>query len=220
MHIPDGYLSPQTCLAAAGAALPFVVRAYLWVKRHLRRAALGLLGALAAASFLVQMLNIPLPGGTTGHAVGSVLIAIAVGVWPAVIAETVVLAVQALLFGDGGVLALGANVLNMAVVMPLVGYWLYKLIAGSSQSLTRKVVAAAVAGYVGLNLAAFLTALEFGIQPYFFKDASGAPLYCPYDLSVAVPAMVIPHLLWAGFAEALFTALGLWFLIKAGVLEK
>ena len=219
MHIPDGYLSPQTCAAAAGVALPFVVRAYIWVRRHLRRASLGLLGALAAASFLIQMLNIPLPGGTTGHAVGSVLIAIALGVWPAVVAESVVLAVQALLFGDGGVLALGANILNMAVVMPLVGYGIYRAIAGSSASTSRRAIAGAVAGYVALNVAALLAALEFGVQPYFFKDAAGLPLYCPYDLKVAVPAMALGHLTWAGAAEALFTGFGVWFLAKAKLLE-
>lgn len=218
MHIPDGYLSPQTCAVAGAASAPFLIRAYLWIRRRLGRGQLVVLSALAAVSFLVQMLNVPLPGGTTGHAVGSVLMAVAVGPWPAVLAESVVLAIQALVFGDGGVLALGANILNMAVFMPLAGYGLYRLLAGREPSPARKAFAAGAAGYLALVGASLLAALEFGIQPYFFTDSLGRPLYCPYGLPVAVPAMLLGHVV-AGAAEALLTGFGVWFIDKTGVLK-
>ncbi|MGB9722691.1 MAG: cobalt transporter CbiM [Chloroflexia bacterium] len=207
MHIPDGYLSPSTCIVMYAAAAPFWVRALSRIRGYLSRRKIPLVALFAAASFVIMMFNVPLPGGTTGHAVGAVLAAIVLGPWPAVLSISIALAVQALFFGDGGILAFGANAFNMAVVMPLAGYLVYRLLLralGDSRPWSRP-AAAAVAGYIGLNLAALLAALEFGIQPLLFKDASGIPLYCPYGLDVAVPAMMVPHLLVAGFVEAAFT---------------
>jgi cobalt/nickel transport system permease protein len=215
MHIPDGYLSPSTCAILAGGSLPFLVRAILWVRKHLLSKAVPILALTTALSFVIQMFNVPLPGGTTGHAVGGTLIAALLGPWPAVIAVSVVLIIQALLFGDGGLLALGANILNMAVILPLVGYGLYRLMAGSSDlSSPRRVIAVSVASYIAINAAALAAALEFGLQPALFKDASGAPLYCPYGLGVAVPAMMIGHLTIAGVAEAILTGAVFWFVAK------
>ncbi len=208
MHIPDGYLSPSTCIVMYAAAMPFWVRALSRMRGYLARRRMVLVALFAAASFVIMMFNVPLPGGTTGHAVGSVLAAVVLGPWPAVLAISIALAVQALFFGDGGILAFGANAFNLAVVMPLSGYLVYHLLLRSFGSRPRpwkRPVAAAIAGYIGLNLAALLTALELGIQPLFFKDAFGAPLYCPYGLEVAIPAMMIPHLAVAGFLEAAFT---------------
>lgn len=206
MHIPDGYLSPSTCIIMYAAATPFWVRALTWIRGYLARRRMVLVALFAAATFVIMMFNVPLPGGTTGHAVGAVLAAVVLGPWPAVLAVSLALAVQALFFGDGGILAFGANAFNMAVVMPLSGYLVYRLLLRAfGERPWSRPAAAAVAGYVGLNLAAFLAALEFGIQPLFFKDASGQPLYCPYGLDVAIPAMMVPHLLVAGFIEAAFT---------------
>lgn len=120
-------------------------------------------------------------------------------------AVSVALALQALLFGDGGVLAFGANCFNMAVILPFVGCALYKLVAGNTPSALRRRIATALGAYVGLNAAALCAAVEFGLQPLLFSDAAGAPLYCPYPLSVSLPAMLIPHLLVAGIIEAAAT---------------
>jgi len=188
------------------AATPFWYRASQKVKRVLTARMVPLISLFAAFSFVIMMFNIPLPGGTSGHAVGSTLVAIILGPWAAVIAVSVALAIQALFFGDGGILAFGANCFNMAVVMPFVGYYIYRWISGRSElDSLRRPIGAAVAGYVALSIAALFTAVEFGLQPHLFRAADGTPLYGPYGLSVAIPAMMGPHLLVASVVEALVT---------------
>lgn len=208
MHIPDGYLGPATC------GIFYVVMAPIWwaasrmVKKSLKARQAPLLGIGAAFSFVIMMFNVPIPGGTTGHAVGAVLVAILLGPWAACIAVTVALVVQALLFGDGGITAIGANCFNMAFIEVFAGYYIYGLIsAGSPVASRRRVIAAGIAGYAALNLAALSTALMFGIQPLLYKTASGQTLYCPYGLGAAIPAMMGEHLLIFGWVEAVVTAL-------------
>ena len=122
----------------------------------------------AAFSFVIMMFNVPIPGGSTGHGVGGVLLAILLGPWAACIAVTVALVIQALLFGDGGITSIGANCFNMAFVLPFVGYYVYRLIsAGSQAGSDKRVVAAGVGGYVGICIAALCAGVEFGLQPLF-----------------------------------------------------
>lgn len=218
MHIPDGYLSPQTCAVGFALAIPAWVVAARRVQRTVKTRHVPTLAVLAAVCFLVMMFNIPIPDGTTAHAVGAVLVALLLGPWAAVIAVSVALGLQALLFGDGGVLAFGFNVVNMAVIAPFVGIGVYRLIsARASLTSPRRVAAAAVAGYVGINAAAFATAVEMGVQPTLFHTASGAPLYSPYHLSQTIPAMALAHLTIAGLAEAILTAGVLAYLQRANL---
>jgi cobalt/nickel transport system permease protein len=207
MHIPDGYLSPATCVTLYAASAPFWYVAMQRVKRLLSTRLVPLLSLFAAFSFVIMMFNLPLPGGTTGHAAGMGIAAIVLGPWASMLAVSVALLIQALFFGDGGITAFGANCFNMAIVGSLVAYWVYRLVAGNSPiTATRRVVAAGIAGYAAINVAALLTAIEFGIQPLLYTDASGAPLYAPYPLSIAIPAMMIGHLTIAGLAELVITA--------------
>ena len=207
MHIPENYLSPVSCGVMGAAMVPVWVHAVRKVNKEIPKEKIPLLGAAAAFSFLGMMFNVPLPGGTTGHAVGGTLIALLFGPNAACLAVSVALLLQAVIFGDGGILAFGANCFNMAFVLPFVGYGIYRLLMGKSgrTSKARPYIAAALGSYVGLNAAALCAAVEFGIQPMLFKDAAGNALYCPYDLSVAIPAMMVPHLLVAGVIEAAFT---------------
>jgi cobalt/nickel transport system permease protein len=206
MHIPDGYLSPSTCAVAYAAAVPFWSVALRRVRRLLATRLVPLLAVVSAFCFVVMMFNLPLPGGTTGHAVGMGVAAIVLGPWPAILAISIALFIQAIFFGDGGITSFGANCLNMAVVGSLGAYWLYRLLAGAAPlESARRVVAGAVASYIAINLAALLAAIEFGIQPLLFHDAAGAPLYAPYPLGIAIPAMLIGHLSFAGLAEAVIT---------------
>ncbi len=216
MHIPDGYLSPQTCAAAYVIAVPTLALASRRVSAVVRTRQVPMLAMFAAVSFLVMMVNIPIPDGTTAHAVGAVVIAIVLGPWAAMIAVSVALLFQALLFGDGGVLAYGANALNMAILMPLVGYAVYRLIAGRSPlTARRRLAAAAVDGFAGINAAALATAVELGIQPDLFHTAAGAPLYSPYRLSQTIPAMLLAHVVVAGPVEGVLTAGVFAYLVRA-----
>ncbi|RPJ18872.1 MAG: cobalt transporter CbiM, partial [Planctomycetaceae bacterium] len=201
MHIPDGYISPATAAIAFGTAAPFWYQASRKTKELLRSEAAPMVALFAAFSFTIQMFNIPLPGGTTGHAVGGTLVAVALGPWPAVVAVSTALVIQALFFGVGGITAIGANSFNMAIALPLIGYAVYRLGAGRAPSARRQVLAAAAGAYAGINVAGLLTALELGIQPLLWSEG-GRALYSPYGLELTVPAMMAAHLTIAGFAEA------------------
>lgn len=205
MHIPENYLSPETCAVMAVAMVPVWVHAVKKVKTEVPKEKMPLLGVGAALSFLGMMFNIPLPGGTTGHAVGGTLIALLLGPNAACISVTIALLIQALLFGDGGILAFGANCFNMAFLLPYVGYAIYELISKKVTSAKGKYIGAAVGSYIGINVAALAAAVEFGIQPDLFHDAAGQALYCPYGLGISIPAMMLGHLTVAGLAELIFT---------------
>jgi cobalt/nickel transport system permease protein len=206
VHIPDGYLSPSTCAALYAGAAPFWWVALRRLQRTLHTRLVPRISLFAAFSFVVMMFNVPLPGGTTGHATGVALAAVALGPSAAILAVSAALVIQALFFGDGGITALGANCFNIAIVGSLVAFVVYRAVAGRAPlGAPRRVVAAGLAGYAAINVAALVTAIEFGIQPLLFRDASGAPLYCPYPLGIAVPAMMIGHLTIAGIAELVLT---------------
>ena len=156
-----------------------------------------------------MMFNIPILGGSTGHAVGGTLIAIVLGPWAAVIAESVALVIQALFFGDGGITAIGANCFNIGVVLPFIGYAIYKLLTrGAPAQSKRYWIAAGIASYVAINMAALCTAIEFGLQPIMYPaNSEGQFPYFMYPLSIAVPAMMIEHLVLFGIIEAVVTML-------------
>ena len=222
MHIPDGYLSPATCAVMFLIILPFWYVGLKKLREKLNARSAPLIALLAAFCFIIMMFNVPLPGGTTGHAVGGALAAILLGPEIASIAISIALIIQAFFFGDGGILNIGANCFNMAVVLPYVSYALYQAISGKFPVASRRrVIGAFVGGWVALTVAAFCAGVEFGIQPALFHAADGTPLYAPYPLSVAIPAMVLPHLLVASVVEGLVTALVVAYLQRTnpGALE-
>ena len=155
------------------------------------------------------------------NVVGSVLaagalVAIILGPGVATIAISIALVIQAIFFGDGGILQIGANCFNMAVVLPYVAYGIYRLISANTPvTSVRRVIGAALGGWIGLTVAALVAAVEFGIQPLFWHTAEGAPLYAPYPLNVAIPAMVIPHLLIASVIEGAIAAAVVLYLQRA-----
>jgi cobalt/nickel transport system permease protein len=223
VHIPDGYLSPVTAGAMYVVSTPFWVVAVQRVRKALNRRTVPALAMFSAFAFIVMMFNIPLPGGTTGHAVGGTVLAIVLGPWTAVIGVSVVLAIQALLFGDGGLTAFGANCFNMAVVLPWTGYFIYKVISGKSEVSSKRRLVGAVAGsYIAILAASLLTGIELGIQPFMAHAADGTPLYAPYGLNIALPIMAIGHLAVAGPVEAIVTGLVFFYLQKShsNLLEK
>jgi len=191
MHLPDGFFTPEVWVplwALAAAVLAFSV----WrVNRRLEDRHVPLLGVLAAFVFAVQMLNVPVAGGTSGHVVGGVLIAVFVGPLAGSLVMASILAVQALFFQDGGITTLGANILNMGLIGAILGYWLYFLISRVVGGKRGRMVGAGVAAWVAIVLASVACSLELA--------ASGTS-----PLSVALPAMVGYHAV-IGVVEAVVT---------------
>lgn len=216
MHIPDGYLAPQTTIPALAAMVPVWAVAFNKVKKKLSEKRIPTLALCAAFSFVIMMFNVPVAGGSSAHAVGAVFIAIVLGPWAATISVSTALLIQALLFGDGGIMAFGFNCLNMAVVMPFVGYYLYQLISGRSKlGSNRNLAGTFIGSYLGINAAAFCASVEFGVQPLLFKAADGTALYCPYPLSVSIPSMMFAHGLIAGPIDAIITTAAIAYIVKA-----
>ncbi len=208
MHIPDGYLSPETCAVLAAGSAPVLYLAARRLRQEADSAVLPRVAMASAFGFVVQMLNVPVPDGTSAHAVGAALAAILLGPWGGMLAMTVTLVIQAIFFGDGGILALGANVFNMGILAPAAAYVTYQAVGGgSAPSGRRRLVGAVLAGYLSINVAALATGIELGLQPLLFRAPDGTPLYNPYPLELAVPAMMFAHLLVAGPVEALITGL-------------
>lgn len=213
MHIPEGYLSPQTCAAFGATMVPILAVATKKANKALDKKDVTTMAIGSSFAFTIMMFNIPVPGGTTAHAIGATLLAIALGPWAASISLTIALFIQALFFGDGGILALGANSFNMAFLAPFIGYGIYKLMLTLK---VNKVIASAIGAYFGINVSALATAIELGIQPMLFHTSNGTPLYFPYGLSQSIPAIMFAHLTIAGFVEAAVTGLVVYYLLKTG----
>lgn len=215
MHIPDGYLSPFFSVGSGVVTVPAWSVAAARLRRSLRGRSVPMLALLSAFSFALMLVSFPVPGGTTAHAVGGTLIAIVVGPWAAVAGVSVALVIQALFFGDGGILAIPLNCLNLAVVLPLTGWAVYRLLGGARPAGRRRLWAAGVGAYAGLTVAALAVGVELGLQPALFQVA-GQPVYAPYTIAQAVPAMLVAHGLGASFVEAAVTVLGLAYVERLG----
>jgi cobalt/nickel transport system permease protein len=212
VHIPDGYLAPAVSIALAVPTVPVWAIATQKVKKVLNNRTVPLLAIFSALSFTIMMFNVPVPGGTTAHGVGGTLIAVVLGPWAAAIAVSTALILQALFFGDGGILAIFANCLNMGILLPFAGYATYRLLAAGSPVLsTRRAVAAGIGAYVGITAAAFAVGIELGIEPALYSE-NGHALYSPYGLSEAIPAMLAAHAFGASIVEGLITGLGVAYL--------
>lgn len=216
MHIPDGYLGPITFSSLWAMMLPIWYLAGRLIRKGIGMAKTPLVALAGAFSFIIMMFNVPIPGGTTGHATGATLIAILLGPWTAMMAVSIALIIQAVLFGDGGITAIGANCFNMAFAEVMVGYGAYKLIKGKGDG-KREWIAAGIGSYLGINIAALLTAIELGIQPLLHTGSDGRPIYSPFPLTITIPAIMIEHLLIFGFVEAIITILVLVYIKKKGI---
>ena len=209
MHIADGYLSPITVAVSYAVAVPLWVYGFKKLKKKLNEETLPVIGALAALSFVIMMFNIPVPGGTSGHAIGAALIAMLFGPWVGYVSVSLVLLIQAIVFGDGGISALAINSLAMGFVGSFVGYYVFKLLKEKVK------FAPFFAGYISIVVASFLVALVLGIQPIFWSENSH-PLYFPFDVKITIPAMVGEHMFFFGIVEGVFTQIVYSFLTKKG----
>jgi cobalt/nickel transport system permease protein len=164
MHIPDGFFDAQTSIAGVVLAAGAVAGSLRRARAELAEAAAPLAGLVAVFVFAGQMINFPVGAGTSGHLLGAALAAILVGPATAVLVMTVVLTVQALVFADGGLTALGLNVLNLAVIAPIAAYLVFRL-AARVLPRTRggTLMAAFAAGWVSVIASAAAFSLEFAI---------------------------------------------------------
>jgi len=199
MHIPDGYLSPATAIATYAVAVPLWVYGFKKLKEKLDEETLPLIGVLSAMSFIIMMFNIPVPGATSGHAVGAVLIAILFNPWIAFVSVSLVLLIQAVVFGDGGITTYAANALSMAFVGAFAGYYTFHF-------LKRFKFAPFIAGWIGIVSSSLLVSLLLGMQPLFWSQ-NGQPLYFPFDFKTTLVALVGSHMLFFGAVEGIFTML-------------
>ncbi len=207
MHIPDGYLSPATCLVFYATAAPLWFVGARKVESELSAAGVGRLSLASAFVFVIMMFNLPLPGGASGHLVGTAMLALTLGPWAAFISVSMVIFIQALVFGDGGVTAIGANAFNMAFIMSFVSVALYKIIPHGLKGSRRDIIAVFISTYIAVGISALAVSLELGVQPLIAMDAAHRPLYAPYTFAVTIPAVVLPHLLFFAPVEGLATAL-------------
>ena len=175
MHIPDGFLDPVTAGVTYLVSIAYAVYAFRRLRAEKGR--VELVTPLAAGIFAAQMLNWPLPGGTSLHFVGGALSGILLGPWLGFLPMFLVLLVQCLLFHDGGITALGANLLNMAIIDVLAGYAVYKLVPQRY-----KVFGAFLGGWLGITLAGLACGVEIGVSSQL-----------PYGLAVTVPVMAGWH---------------------------
>jgi len=206
LHIPDGYLGPITWGALWLVMIPVWIIAARKLKKDLKTKNVPLLAMGAAFSFVIMMFNIPVLGGSTGHAVGGTLIAIVLGPWAALIAISIVLIIQAFFFGDGGITAIAAESFVLGLILPFVGYYVYRLISTNADiSSSRQWIGAGIGSYIGINTAAVVAGILLGLQPILHPAVEGKFQYFMYPISISVPAMAIEHLVLFGFVEAIVT---------------
>ena len=192
MHIPDGMLSPAVSIASGIGSVGVIAYALSWVKRFFDQRRIVLMAVLGALIFAFQMLNFPVGPGTSGHFMGSALASIMLGPWSAVVLMTAVLAIQAFVLHDGGVVALGANVLNIAIIGPFIGYAVYRAVLHIRDTRAMHLVAGFCAGWMATVVPALVAALQLWL--------SGRA-----NLGLVAGAMGLWHAL-IGIAEGVITA--------------
>lgn len=160
MHIPDGFIPLWQCAIYFIITLPFIVKSIHWARTEMDEASVPLFATLAAGIFAIQAVNIPIPWGTSGHMVGGVLAAILLGSpFAGVLLITLVLLIQSLLFADGGITVLGANILDMGIISTFIGFYLYKLL--------REKLDISTASFVGAWLGLFVSSLAVAVELSF-----------------------------------------------------
>jgi cobalt/nickel transport system permease protein len=199
MHAPDGFLSVPIAVVMWAITLLVLAVAVRRTNRTLDERAVPLLGVTAAFIFAAQMFNFHVVGGTSGHLLGGVLAAVLLGPWAGTLVMACVIAVQALVFQDGGLVVMGANIFNMGVVGTLGGFFLYRALATILGGEERARIPAA-------GIAAWSSVVAGSIWMTFELALSGTT-----PLSIALPAMVGVHVL-IGIGEALITMAALGFI--------
>jgi cobalt/nickel transport system permease protein len=200
MHIPDGFLSVNTWASTWVVSVSAIGFCLKKTREILKDKMIPMMGVMSAFIFAAQMLNFPVLGGTSGHLLGGVLAAVLLGPFAGAIVITIVLLVQCLIFQDGGLTALGTNVLNMAVIGAMGGYVVYNIIRNIIADNKGILIGTAFASWLSVVVASCFAALELVI--------SGTS-----PLKIALPAMAFVHV-FIGIGEAIISTLVIGFLLK------
>jgi cobalt/nickel transport system permease protein len=195
LHIPDGFLNLPVMAVTWALALGLIALSLSQVQTHYKERAVPLMGVCAAFIFAAQMINFPIPGGTSGHLLGGTLAGVLLGPWAGSLVMTVVFIVQSFLFQDGGLTVLGANIVNMGLIGTFGGYYLYRTIrfAIGRDSLRGITVGAAIAAWVSVVVASIVCAIQLALSE-------------TVPLVVALTAMTFWHLM-IGVGEAVITVI-------------
>ena len=178
MHIPDGMLDIKTFTTLWAGGAGGIGYASWWIRKHLDGSKIVLMAVLAALIFGLQMLNFPIAAGTSGHFSGGAFAGILLGAWPACIVMSAVLVVQALFFGDGGITTLGANIVNMGIVAPLLGALVFELFQRIKDAYSLKIIGGFVAAFFAVIASAAMVALELWTSNHAqFFAALGAMVF-------------------------------------------
>ncbi|MCX7149280.1 MAG: energy-coupling factor ABC transporter permease [Rhodocyclales bacterium] len=208
MHIPDGFLSPQTYLPAYAVA----AGAWTWAAKGLRESldetTVPRLAMITALAYGLGLVMVPIPGGTSGHALGVAMLALIFGVRSAFVAYSLVLLLQSLLFGAGGITALAVNALSMGLVGAATAVAARRLLRRFGDTLS-----VGMAAWLSVVVSGVLVALALGIQPLIAHKADGTPLFFPFGLNITLQAIFLPHIV-IGIGEAALTVL-VWRYAKA-----
>jgi cobalt/nickel transport system permease protein len=196
LHIPDGFLNLIISLVFWVATLIMVGLAVVKTNKSLGEKQVPLMGVMAAFIFAAQMLNFPVAGGTSGHFLGGALAAIVLGPWAGILVMTAVVSVQALLFQDGGLLVMGANIFNMGILTAVIGFGIYRMVSGQKRGI--RLAVAGLSAWIATMAAALLTTLQLWL--------SGTS-----RLEIVFPAMMGVHAL-IGLGEALITVAAIGFI--------
>lgn len=198
LHIPDGFLSVAISIISWAITIVMVGLAINRSQSQLEERQIPLMGVMAAFIFAAQMINFPVAGGTSGHLLGGALAAIALGPWAGILVMTSVVGIQGLLFQDGGLLVMGANILNMGIVTAFIGYGLYRAAAGQSRGM--RLLTAGASAWLGVIAAALMTSIQL-----WLSGTSPA--------QIVFPAMLGVHAL-IGLGEAFITVAALAFILQ------
>lgn len=205
MHIPDGFLDAKTWISTIGVSAVSVGYGIKKLKQEFDYQKIPLMGVMAAFIFAAQMINFPVAGGTSGHLIGALLAAVVMGPFSAMIIMTTILIIQCFIFMDGGITALGANVLNMGIIATWVGYYIYRLLDKKN---AMRPLALFVGAWASVVVAALAASVELAV--------SGT-----IPLHVVLPAMVFWHVI-IGTGEGIITILVISYVkkVKPEILEK
>lgn len=198
MHIPDGFISPKVYIPAYAISSGLWAYSAIKLKKILSAETLPFLSATTAFSFVLMMVVVPLPGGTTAHALGIGPLAILFGPEVAFLCISLVLLLQALFFGNGGITTFPINSLAIGFAGSYVLYYIYNFLKKYQK------VAIIISSLLAVLVAALILAIVLGIQPLIATDENGKPLFFPFGLNITIPAMLLPHI-FVGIAEGLLT---------------